>query len=109
LPLVDGITFEIFHDKTLAWQSFLAGSTDALRIPKDQIQKKSITNQVNLSPELAAKGVRLSIEGGSAFSYLIFNMRDQLLGKKRYLRQAISSAISREKWMELVTSSTRGR
>jgi ABC-type transport system substrate-binding protein len=105
LPLVDGIAFELFRDKTQAWQRFLAGTIDALRIPKDRLQQ-SITNQVNLSPELEAKGVRLSIEAGSAFSYLIFNMRDGVVGRKKLVRQAIASAINRDKWMELITSST---
>ncbi|HUP56384.1 MAG TPA: ABC transporter substrate-binding protein [Bdellovibrionota bacterium] len=100
LPLVDGLIFEIFPDKAPAWASFLKGRVDALRIPKDQVTH-AITNEANLSPELESRGARLSIEPGSSFSFLLFNMRDPIVGKNKLLRQAISSAIDRGKWIEL--------
>jgi ABC-type transport system substrate-binding protein len=105
LPFLDRIVFDLFVDKAPAWRSFIRGKTDALRIPRDNLSQ-AITNQVNLAPELEAKGVRLSIEASVAFNYLIFNMRDPILGRNRFLRQAISSAIDREKWIELFTGST---
>jgi ABC-type transport system substrate-binding protein len=105
LPLSDGIVFELFADRTPAWHSFLKGRIDVLRIPRDHLPQ-AITNRVNLTPELEAKGVRLSIEKGASFNYLFFNFRDPLVGRNRALRQAISSAIDRTKWIELFTAST---
>jgi ABC-type transport system substrate-binding protein len=104
LPFLDGVVFEIFRADGPAWQAFIQGKIDALRIPKDRLTG-AITNQVNLTPELEAKGVRLSIESGPAFAYLLFNMRTGLLARNKWLRQAISSAIDRTKWIELVSSS----
>jgi ABC-type transport system substrate-binding protein len=104
MPFLDEVVFEIFKADGPAWQAFIQGKIDALRIPKDRLTG-AITNQVNLTPELEAKGVRLSIESGPAFGYLVFNMRSGILARKKYLRQAISSAIDRTKWIELVSSS----
>jgi len=107
LPFIDKLAFSVIKEQQPQWLNFLKGELDEMTIPKDNFST-AIQNQVNLSPELASKGIRLSIEAGVTFFYISFNGKDKLVGGNKYLRQAMSSAIDREKWIEIFTNG-RGR
>ena len=81
------------------------GELDAIQIPKDNFPQ-AITKRVNLTPELEAKGVRLTIEAGISFYYVSFNMKDKLIGSNKRLRQALSSAVDRDQWIDVFTNGT---
>ena len=102
LPLLDRVSLAIIKEQQPAWLRFLNGELDMASIPKDNFQS-AITNQVNLSPDLAKKGIQLKIEHGAGFYYIAINTKDKTLSNK-YLRQAIASSVSREKWTELFTN-----
>jgi oligopeptide transport system substrate-binding protein len=104
LPFMDRLVFDVMREQQPRWLSFLSNTKDLLEIPKDNFAQ-AITNQSNLKPELAAKGVRLNIETGITQRYVSFNVKDKLFENK-YLRQALSSAIDREKWIEIFTNGT---
>jgi ABC-type transport system substrate-binding protein len=105
LPFLDRLTFKITKEQQPRWLNFMRGNEDLITIPKDNFPQ-AIKNKVNLSPEFATKGLRLSIETGAVFYYISFNMRDKLLGTNKLLRQALSAAIDRDKWIEIFTNST---
>jgi oligopeptide transport system substrate-binding protein len=105
LPFLDRIDINIVKEQQPQWLSFMKGSQDMITIPKDNFPQ-AIVNQVNLSPEMSAKGVRLDIESGVRFYYISFNMLDAILGKNKLLRQALASAVDREKWIEIFTNGT---
>ena len=105
LPFLDKIVWEVIKEDQPAWLRFLKGSSDLTTIPKDNFSQ-AITNQVNLTPELSAKGIRLNMETGVRLFYVSFNLRDHLLGKNKYLRQAMSAAIDRDRWISLFTNGT---
>lgn len=105
MPFVDRLTIQIIKEDQPRWLNFMKGNTDSIVLPKDNF-KQAITDQVNLTPELVKKGVRLSIETGIIIRYISFNMKDKLLGSNKYLRQALSSAIDREKWISIFTNGT---
>lgn len=107
LPFLDRISIRVIKENQPRWLSFMKSELDLMGIPKDNFNS-AITNQVNLSPELAARGIRLSIETGATFYYISFNMKDKLLGQNKFLRQALSSAIDRDKWIEVFTNN-RGK
>ena len=107
LPFLDQISINVVKEQQPAWLNFMKGLEDIMGIPKDNFQQ-AIVNQVNLSPELASKGIRLHIETGVTFYFISLNMKDKLIGVNKFLRQAISSAIDREKWIEIFTNG-RGR
>jgi ABC-type transport system substrate-binding protein len=88
------------------WLNFLKGNRDALILPKDNF-RQAITDQVNLVPDLVKKGIHLNIETGSVIRYVLFNMKDSLVGgRNKYLRQALSSAIDRDEWINVFTNGT---
>jgi oligopeptide transport system substrate-binding protein len=105
LPFLDRIVVKIVAEQQPQWLSFMKGTQDIIVLSKDNFPQ-AIVNQVNLSPEMAAKGVRLDIESGVRFYYISFNMWDAVLGKNKYLRQAIAAATDREKWIEIFTNGT---
>jgi len=55
---------------------------------------------------MSKKGMDLIIDSGTSFYYLTFNLRNELFSKNKYLRQAISSAINREQFIEYFTNNT---
>ncbi len=103
LPFLDRVEMQIIKEAQPAWLNFLKGELDTAAIPKDNFSQ-AITQGTNLQPELAAKGIRLSIDTGTTFYYLGMNMKDRLLGSNELLRQAIASAVDRDKWIELFTN-----
>lgn len=100
LPLADAIEFSIVKEEQPRWLGFLAGKFDFTKIPKDNFNT-AIENKVSLKPELASKGISLSIEPAMNYWYVSMNMKDKLLGSNVLLRQAIASAIDRDQWLEL--------
>jgi oligopeptide transport system substrate-binding protein len=107
MPFLDRIYISVIKEAQPMWLKFMNGEIDIALIPKDNFST-AITQQVNLSPNLAARGIRLSVEPGLIFYYVSFNMKDKVVGSSKLLRQAISSAIDRDKWIELFTNG-RGR
>lgn len=99
LPFADRVLIDIIVETQPRWLNFMKGIKDILEIPKDNFSQ-AITDQRNVSPELAARGIRLSIDISTSFYYISMNVQDKLLSNKS-LRQAISSALDRDKWIEL--------
>ncbi len=105
LPFLDRVVINVIKESQPRWLAFLKGNQDRITIPKDNFTTV-IANRSNLSPEVAAKGIRLHIEAGTVFYYISFNMKDKLVGANKYLRQALSASIDREKWIDTFTNGT---
>jgi ABC-type transport system substrate-binding protein len=106
LPFLDRISMQVVKEDQPRWLNFLKGNRDALILPKDNF-RQAITDQVNLVPDLVKKGIHLNIETGSVIRYVLFNMKDSLVGgRNKYLRQALSSAIDRDEWINIFTNGT---
>lgn len=107
LPLTDRLVFEIIKEDQPAWLRFLKGEFEISLIPKDNFQG-TIVDQIHLNADLKKKGIQLNIHYGGRITFLALNMKDPILGKNQALRQAISSAIDRKKFIELFHNG-RGR
>jgi len=103
LPFLDRIDVQIIKEDQPQWLNFLKGRQDIIQLQKDNFPE-AIVNQVNLSPEMTSKGVHLNISTGVRFFYISMNMLDPLVGKNKYLRQALSASIDREKYIETFTN-----
>ena len=100
LPFVSKVVYTILPEEQPAWLKFLNGELDYIRIPKDSFDV-AMTDLTTLSPELKEKGIQLFIDDGYTYYFLGFNMKDPLVGANKYLRQAMGSAIDREKFINL--------
>jgi oligopeptide transport system substrate-binding protein len=103
LPFLDRIVIQIVKEDQPQWLNFLKGRQDIIQLSKDNFPE-AIVNQVNLSPEMTSKGVRLNINTGVRFYYVSMNMVDPIIGKSKLLRQALSAAIDRDKFIEIFTN-----
>jgi ABC-type transport system substrate-binding protein len=105
VPFLDRIVWDVVKEAQPRWLNFMKGNLDIIIIPKDNFNQ-AIGNDGQLTPELAAKGVHLNVDTGVAFYYISFNMKDKLIGANKFLRQAMSAAIDRDKWIEIFTNGT---
>lgn len=91
IPFLDEVWFTVISAGQPAWLLFLQGYLDASGIPQEQFDR-AITRNLELSNEFVKKGISLEISTNLEVSYITFNMRDPILGKNKYLRQALSLA-----------------
>ena len=105
LPLLDRVAFDVLKEEQPRWLNFMKGNDDVVIVPKDNL-RQVVKNRTEISPELASKGISLDIDVGVGFYYIGQNMKDPVLGKNKLLRQAISSAINRNAWVETFTDNT---
>ena len=100
LPLSDRIVVQVITEQQPMWLNFLAGKLDFAGIPKDNFTS-AITPTKELSPDLAAKGIRLLKSPGLDVTHATFNLSDPLIGKNKLLRQAMSMAYDEATFIDL--------
>jgi oligopeptide transport system substrate-binding protein len=91
LPLNDGVIFTEAVESQPRWLSFRKGVYDWIQLPKDNYDA-AITKDAELREEYKAQGVKLSKVVDPDTTFEGFNMDDPIVGKNKYLRQAISVA-----------------
>jgi len=99
LPFVHEIQFHIIKEEQPAWLRFQTGELDIGYIPKDNFA--TAIQASNLSPELVKKGIQLQKSSDPYIYYLVFNLKDPVVGKNKALRKAIARAIDRDFWINL--------
>lgn len=100
IPFVDRVEVTIFIESQPMWLNFLSGKLDYAGIPKDNYAQ-AISPGKGVTDELAEKGIRLSKTPSLDVTHTSFNMEHPVLGKNKYLRQAMSTALNGEVVIEL--------
>jgi oligopeptide transport system substrate-binding protein len=98
LPMIDGLRFEVVKEDQPRLLKFEKGDIDSFELTKDSF-RSSMVDATQVREDLAKKGVVAEKEDSLVMYYIGFNMKDKILQNK-YLRQAISSAIDRTKWID---------
>jgi oligopeptide transport system substrate-binding protein len=104
MPFLDRIHFTREKESIPRFNKFLQGYYDDGGIIKESFD--SIVRDDQLSPEMAARGMRLDKEVEPSIFYIGFNMEDAVIGapagdRSRKLRQAMSLAIDSENYLRL--------
>jgi len=99
IPFVDGITFEIIKEEQPRLLRFEKGDIDNFELTKDSF-RASMTDATHVRDDLAKRGIQVGYEDSLVMWWVSFNMKDKVVGGNKYLRQAISSAIDRDKWID---------
>ncbi len=98
LPRVERVEVAIIEEPQSRWLAFLNGEIDVLPLPRDLAELAHRNGK--LSPELAAKGVRLQAHPVPNVYFFFFNMDDSVVGgytpEKIALRRAIALAYDTE-------------
>ena len=102
LPFLDKVVYVMMKEEQPMWLNFQKGELEIGKIPKDSYNQ-AIGSNGDLSEELKAKGIKLDVVPANVLWWINFNTKDKALSNK-YLRQAISSSINREQWIELFTN-----
>jgi oligopeptide transport system substrate-binding protein len=100
LPLADQLNIEVYVEMQPMWLNFLSGKLDVSSIPKDNFSS-AITSDRKLRPELVSQGIQLVKAPMLDITHASFNMADPLLGKNKYLRQALSLAYDENSFIDL--------
>jgi oligopeptide transport system substrate-binding protein len=105
IPFVDGIQVHVVKEDQPRWLLFMKGDIDAIAPPKDNFDtavkvidpKKPLTDPGNLevNPELKAKGVELTASVALDITFDLFNLESTEVPqfKDKRVRQAISLAL----------------
>ena len=100
LPFLDEVWYTIISTAQPVWLLFLQGYLDMSGIPQEQFDRV-VTKNMELSKDFIKKGINLEIATDLDIYYLAFNMRDPVLGKNKYLRQALSLAYDTDLYNEI--------
>jgi oligopeptide transport system substrate-binding protein len=91
LPFLDEVWYTVIATAQPMWLLFVQGYLDSSGVPQEQFDRV-VTKNLDLSESFVKKGISLEIASDLDVHYVAFNMRDPLLGKNKYLRQALSLA-----------------
>lgn len=101
LPHIQRIQFDYTLELLPAWHLFLQKRYDVMSIPKETYASAINPKTGELNPDLAAKGIVLLKRPDPGLYYVQFNMTDPVLGKNKPLRQAMSLALDRERFIRV--------
>lgn len=91
LPFVDELIFHEVPEDQPRWLNFMRGNYDMAGIPKDNFDA-AVGADNKLKPDLINKGIQLYTYSIQEVVYMGINMEDPILGKNKYLRQALCYA-----------------
>jgi ABC-type transport system substrate-binding protein len=100
LPFLDGIVIWIHPETQPRWLNFLRGKLDLAGIPKESYDQV-FNDRREVTEEIRKRGIVVDRSEGADLIYFVFNMEDPLVGRNRFLRQAISAILNREEKISL--------
>lgn len=105
LPFIKNIRIQVVEQEEERWKKFKNGELDILDVPKNKLSV--IANpKSDISRTLKEQGVATKHFPRQTTRWIGFNMNDEVLGKNRHLRKAISYALDYDKYIEIITNNT---
>ncbi len=108
MPFIDKVVFSREKEGIPYWNKFLQGYYDTSGISSDsfdQAVRISVEGEASVTPEMAARGIRLETSVATSSVYFGFNWLDPVVGgpseRARKLRQAVSIAIDMEEYVSI--------
>ena len=92
LPIVDEVQIRVLREPIPAWLLTKQGYLDQFGVNKDSFSSV-VTATNELSPELAARGMRLEKDVDVSTFFTSINMEDPLLAGNKKLRQALACSL----------------
>ena len=101
LPFVDRVVWRNIQEDQPRWYIFMRGEIDINGIPKDNFGA-AVAFGTELTDEMKERGVKLMTCDEPVTFWVGMNMEDPILGKNKPLRYAVSHAINREHFIDLL-------
>lgn len=105
IPFVDEVHFKIIKESQTRWLNFRRQAIDLLQIPVDNFAS-SIDENGKLTKELQKEKIKLQIAPTLTYWWLSFNMKDEIVGTNKKLREAIAHAVDFNKYINKFTNNT---
>ena len=99
LPFIDRLVQYVITDPSTQWLLFLSGQLEATALSRDNWDAV-VTSDRKLTREMTERGVEMNAAPALDTAYLGFNMEDPVVGKNRFLRQAMMAAFDRDRWVK---------
>jgi len=100
MPFVDKIIWRIVDEDQPRWFMFQQGNIDITSIPKDNFGQ-AMSSMMKMTPEMQERNIRFAAFQEPGGFWIDFNMEDELVGKNKPLRLAVSKSFDRERFIEL--------
>jgi oligopeptide transport system substrate-binding protein len=104
LPIVGRIEISVIEESQAVWLAFLNNQLDVITLPRDLAPKA--LKEGKLLPEFAARGIRAQRDIELGTIYMMFNIRDVVIGglqkEKIALRRAMSLAYNLEELVRII-------
>ncbi len=101
VPHIQKIQYEYYNEPMPRWYFLQRGFLDYGAIPKEAFNEVVDPETHKLQPAMAARGFELDVDPEPSVYYYGFNMTDPVVGKNKPLRQAMSMAFDREKFIRV--------
>ncbi len=101
LPHVRRVQYTYVEEDLPRWFLFLDGLLDANGIPKDTFNQAIHVGSGELTDDLKRQGINLVKSPEPEVAYTGFNMADPVVGRNKPLRQAMSMAYDRQRFIDL--------
>jgi ABC-type transport system substrate-binding protein len=108
LPLLNQVQYVLEKESIPRWNKFLQGYFDSSGVSADSFDQAFSVNrngEIELTPDMMGKGVKLYSAVEPTIFYMGFNMLDETVGgfseKNRKLRQAISIAVDYSEYIAI--------
>ena len=112
LPFIDRAIYSLEKENIPYWNKFLQGYYDNSGVASDSFDQAvqfTVQGEVQLTDEMAEKGIRLNTAVTTSIFYMGFNMLDPVIGdgseRARLLRRAVSIAVDFEEFVSIFTLS----
>jgi len=102
LPYIKRVRLDYFEEDLPAWALFQQALVDVAPIPKDTFSSAIDPYSRDLNNKMKQKGIVLIKAIDPTVYFYGFNMRDPIVGKNKPLRQAMSMAYDRDKFIDLM-------
>lgn len=107
LPFLERLEFRIEKEAIPSFNKFLQGYYDTSSLIQESFDK--VVQEGRLSPQMAARGMKLEKAVGLDISYIGFNMRDPVVGapageRGRRLRAALSLAVDAREFLRVFSN-----
>lgn len=104
LPFIDRVYWRVIVEDQPRWLLLMRGDIDINSIPKDNFGQ-AVSMGSELTDEMKQRNMKLKLFDEPSTFWLGMNMNDPVLGNNKPLRYAISYAIDRKKFIDIILSS----
>jgi len=101
MPHIQQVDYLYYPEDLPRWYIFREGLLDINDVPKDKFAEAIRLGTGELTPQMHSDGVRLVKSPLPWSFYTCFNMSDPIVGRNKALRQAMSMAYDRQKFIKI--------